>query len=287
MTRHYSPSALRAAIVLGVLVLLEALCRTGAIGRITMVPPTAMLAAAGRAFTDPTLRTAMLITSGEVVAAAAGSIAVGGAAGLVLWLLPALRRVANPVLGAWYAVPIFVFYPVMIVLFGVGQAPIIAIAFVFSLAAMVVATLSALDRIPAALVRTARIHRLGPARRVAFVLLPAAMPHLMVGMRLVIAYTLIAAIAGEFILSSAGIGHEIAFAYDNFETAKMYGLILIVVVLAVGLNAALGLGSRGGAGRSGTSRGSTGLDSVGLDSVGQDGGRPAVADAGVTAARHG
>jgi len=122
---------------------------------------------------------------------------------------------------------------------------------------------------------------------VAFVLLPAAMPHLMVGMRLVIAYTLIAAIAGEFILSSAGIGHEIAFAYDNFETAKMYGLILIVVVLAVGLNAALGLGSRGGAGRSGTSRGSTGLDSVGLDSVGQDGGRPAVADAGVTAARHG
>ncbi len=258
--------------LLGVLVLLEVLCRTGTVGRITMVPPTAMLAAAGRAFTDPALRAAMLITAGEVVAAASGSIVAGAAAGFVLWLLPALRRIADPVLGAWYAVPIFVFYPVMIVLFGVGQAPIIAIAFVFSLAAMVVATLSALDRIPAALVRTARIHRLGPARRVAFVLLPAAMPHLIVGMRLVIAYALIAAIAGEFILSSTGIGHEIAFAYDNFETAKMYGLILIVVVLAVGLNAALGLGSRG---------------SASLDSAGQDDGRRAGAGAGTAVAPHG
>lgn len=238
MTRRTAP-ALRFAILAAVLVALEVLCRTGAIGRITMVPPTAMVAAAAHAFADPALRAAMLVTVEEVVAATALSIAVGAAIGFALWLLPPLRRVAEPVLGAWYAVPVFVFYPVMIVLFGVGTVPIVAIAFVFSLAAMVVATVAALDRIPRALFRTARIHRLGPARRVAFVLLPAALPHLVVGMRLVVAYALIAAIAGEFILSSTGIGHAIAFAYDNFETAKMYGLILIVIVLATGLNAAL------------------------------------------------
>ena len=238
------PAFWRIAIVLGVLVGLEALCRMGAIGRITMVPPTAMLMAAGAAFTDPALRASMLATVGEVVAAAALSLVVGAALGLALWRKPGWRLVAEPVLGVWYAVPIFVFYPVMIVLFGVGQAPIVAIAFVFSLAAMVTSTLAALDRIPPALVRTARMLRLNPWRRVLYVLAPAALPHLLAGMRLVIAYTLIAAIAGEFILSSTGIGHEIAFAYDNFETGKMYGLIVIVIVLAVGLNAALGAGSR-------------------------------------------
>jgi len=236
--------AAQAAIVLGVLLLLEALCRAGVIGRITMVPPTAMLAAAARAFADPMLREAMLVTGREVLAATTLSIAVGAALGLLLWRLPALRRVTEPVLGAWYAVPLFVFYPVMIVLFGVGEAPIIAIAFVFSLAAMVVSTTAALDRIPRALFRTARIHRLGPVQQVVHVLLPAAMPHLFAGLRLVVAYALIAAIAGEFILSSSGVGHEIAFAYDNFETAKMYGLILIVIVLATGLNGLLGAGGR-------------------------------------------
>ena len=235
--------AAQAAIVLGVL-LLEALCRASVIGRITMVPPTAMLAAAARAFADPALREAVLVTVREVLAATALSIAADGALGFLLWRLPPLWRVAEPVLGAWCAVLLFVFYPVMIVLFGVGEAPIIAIAFVFSLAAMVVATTAALDRIPRALFRTARIHRLGPVQQVARVLLPAAMPHLFAGLRLVVAYALIAAIAGEFILSSSGVGHEIAFAYDNFETAKMYGLILIVITLATGLNWLLGAGGR-------------------------------------------
>jgi NitT/TauT family transport system permease protein len=136
-------------------------------------------------------------------------------------------------------VPMFVFYPVMIVLFGIGERPIVAIAVVFAIAAMILSTITALDRIPPALFKTARIHRLTLPQRVAFLLLPAALPHLMVGLRLVTAYALIATIAGEFILSSVGIGHEIAFSYDNFMTARMYGLILIVIVAAVGLNAAL------------------------------------------------
>ncbi len=237
-------AAIQAGLVLGALLLLEALCRTGIVGRITMVAPSLMVIAAVRAMADPALRGALLITASELLSATALSVVLGAAVGVGLFLLPPLRRIADPVLGAWYAVPLFVFYPVMIVLFGVGQAPIVAIAFVFSVGAMVTSTLSALDRIPRALFRVARIHQLGLARRIAFVLLPAALPHLVVGLRLVVAYSLIAAVAGEFILSSVGIGHEIAFAYDNFETAKMYGLIVLVILLATILNGLLSAGTR-------------------------------------------
>ncbi len=237
-------ASIQAGMVLGGLLLLEGLCRTGVIGRITMVAPSLMVAAALRAMADPVLRGALLITASELLSATVLSIVLGAALGIALFLLPAVRRIADPVLGAWYAVPLFVFYPVMIVLFGVGRMPIIAIAFVFSLGAMVTSTLSALDRIPRALFRIARIHQLSLPRRIAFVLLPAALPHLVVGMRLVVAYALIASVAGEFILSSVGIGHEIAFAYDNFETAKMYGLIVIVILLATGLNGLLSAGAR-------------------------------------------
>ncbi len=230
---------IRAGLILALVVVLEAVCRMGLITQITMVPPTVMVTAAFTALFDPALRASILLTLEEVVIAVVLSVAVGIAVGIGLFASKRLRAIADPILSAWYAVPIFVFYPVMIVIFGIGQQSIVAISFVFSLAAMVLSTCNALNRIPQPLFKTARLLQLGPLRRVAFILLPAALPHLVVGLRLVLAYTLIATIAGEFILSSAGLGHEISFAYDNFATAEMYGLILIVISAAVGLNAAL------------------------------------------------
>lgn len=222
-------------------VALELACRGGWIKHITMVPPSIMARAAVDVLLDPGIRASIMVTLAEVLIAITLAIVMGMAIGLWLFAVPWLRRLADPVLGAWYAVPIFVFYPVMIVLFGIGEKPIIAIAVVFAIAAMILCTVVALERIPPALIKTARMFRLSLRQRVAFLLLPAALPHLVVGLRLVTAYALIATIAGEFILSSVGIGHEIAFSYDNFMTARMYGLILIVICSAVGLNMMLGL----------------------------------------------
>ena len=61
------------------------------------------------------------------------------------------------------------------------------------------------------------------------------------GMKLVIVYAFIADIAGEFLLSDRGIGHEIAFAYNNFDNASMYGLILLVIALVLLLSGVLKL----------------------------------------------
>ena len=43
-------------------------------------------------------------------------------------------------------------------------------------------------------------------------------------------------IAGEFILSTSGLGHQIAYSYDNFDNPKMYGLILFVLSIATVFN---------------------------------------------------
>ena len=42
--------------------------------------------------------------------------------------------------------------------------------------------------------------------------------------------------AGEFILSTMGVGHEIAYAYDNFDNPRMYGLILFVLGVVTAFN---------------------------------------------------
>jgi NitT/TauT family transport system permease protein len=44
---------------------------------------------------------------------------------------------------------------------------------------------------------------------------------------------------GEFILAGSGLGFSISYAYDNFETRKMYALMLLVLAVAAGVNGAL------------------------------------------------
>ena len=113
------------------------------------------------------------------------------------------------------------------------------IGFVFGAAAMVIATLNGLDRVPRVLRKVARVHGLGPVAEALRVTLPAAAPHLFTGLKLALAYCFIGVIAGEFILSGSGLGHAIAYAYDSFDNQTMYALMLFVIVLAVALNAAL------------------------------------------------
>jgi len=66
--------------------------------------------------------------------------------------------------------------------------------------------------------------------------LPAALPHLLSGVKLAVSYCFIAVIGGEFIMSTSGVGHQIALAYDNFQGARMYGLIVLVLLITVTTN---------------------------------------------------
>ncbi len=58
-------------------------------------------------------------------------------------------------------------------------------------------------------------------------------------MRLAVAYAFIGVIGAEFIMSNTGIGYEISFAYNNFDNATMYPLILLIVLISIVVNAAL------------------------------------------------
>jgi len=59
------------------------------------------------------------------------------------------------------------------------------------------------------------------------------------GVKLAIAYTVIAIVAGEFILATAGIGKRIAFAYNDFDNPTMYGMLLLLLALVMAVNGAL------------------------------------------------
>jgi NitT/TauT family transport system permease protein len=230
---------IRLFVVVASIALLEAVCRLGLVSATVIISPTEMALSLWRILASGELNEDIFITFRNVVAAAAVSIALGFTLGVIIHLLPRLRRAIEPLLASYYAIPTFMFYPVFIIVFGVGSVAITVIAVLLALVGMITATLNGLDRIPAVLRKTARILRMSLPARALLVDLPAAAPHHFTGVKLSVAYSFIGVIASEFILSGSGIGYSIAYAYNNFNNRKMYGLMLLVIVAATVVNATL------------------------------------------------
>jgi NitT/TauT family transport system permease protein len=230
---------IRFGVVLAFCLALEALCRFGAIAHTVLIAPSEMATSMWDILRSGELNADILLTLRNVLLSSAIAVGLGFAVGAVIHALPRVRSAVEPLLASYYSIPTFMFYPVFIVVFGVGSQAIIAIAVLLSIVAMIASTLTGLDRIPPVLRKTARIFRMSPLARAVLIDLPAASPFLFTGVKLSFAYAFIGVIASEFILSGAGIGYSIAYAYNNFNNQRMYGLMLLVIVVATAANTAL------------------------------------------------
>jgi NitT/TauT family transport system permease protein len=237
--RVSSVALARAAVIIAAFAALEILCRVQIIDRVTMIPPSEMVLALWTILASGRFNADIAFTVWNSAVAVGIAVAGGFFIGALLHAMPRARRTVEPLLFAYYAVPIFVFYPLLVVAFGVGRAALIAMGVLFGIVAMVVNTMLGLDRVRSVIVKTAAVMRLGPWQRLLLVRLPAAAPHLVTGVKLAVAYAVIAIVAGEFILASAGMGKRIAFGYNDFDNQTMYGMLLLLLVLVMIVNGAL------------------------------------------------
>jgi NitT/TauT family transport system permease protein len=150
----------------------------------------------------------------------------------------------DPLFATCYAIPVFAFYPLLIILLGLGDAPQIMIAFMLGVVAVIVNTLNGLDRVPRVLKKTAQIYGMNRLDLAFSVTLPYAAPHVLTGVKLAVAYSLIGIIGAEFIMSRGGMGYEISFAFTNFDNATMYPLIVLILLTSITVNGLLSLWER-------------------------------------------
>jgi len=219
--------------------MLELACRLGAIDHRVVIPPSEMAIALYRMFAAGQFSAEMARTFGIVVAAVAISVVLGFVIGLVVHAVPRLRQALDPFFATYYAVPIFIFYPVLVAIFGLSAIPILLMGVATAIVAMIIATLNGLDRVPRVLSKVARVLRMGAIETALRLQLPAAAPYLFTGVKLATSYAFIGVIASEFILSPAGLGRVIADAYNDFNNPRMYALILLLLIVATVVNSAL------------------------------------------------
>jgi len=230
---------IRLIVIIVAIGILELACRTGLIDHRVMIAPSEMAVALARLLVSGSVNHDLLLTLGVVVTAVGLSVVIGFALGLMIHAMPRVRQALDPFFATYYAVPIFIFYPVLVAIFGLSLIPIVLIGIANAGVAMIIATLTGLDRVPRVLLKVARVHRMSRLDTAIKLQLPAAAPHLFTGIKLAVSYGFIAVIASEFILAPAGLGREIADAYADFNNPRMYALMLLVLIIATVINMGL------------------------------------------------
>lgn len=231
---------LRWLLLLAGLGVVEAVTRAGLVDPLKLPPPSQMAQALATLagsdeFYDDLTRTAV------TVGAAFGiGVVIGVPLGVAFWRVPLLGSVVEPYLVTMYAMPTLVFYPVLLAVMGLGAAPIITIAAVMAMIPIALNTMIALRGIPPMLPKLGRSIGCGTLQLYRKVLLPAATPLALPGLRLGFSYAVIGTVAMEFILAVKGIGFRAGYHYRDFDVTEMYAEVIVIAVLAVVANGLLG-----------------------------------------------
>lgn len=206
--------------------------------------PSTVFAALGTLLTKAQFWDDSKRTGIEVAVSIVFGSLLGLAAGLLFWKLPLVGRIFEPYLVSFYAVPLVLFYPVMIVLVGINAMSVIILATIMAAIPMALNTAVGLNAMPSVYMKLARSLRASPRQTLLAIAIPAAGPFIVAGLRLAVVYALIGTIAMEFTTAQAGLGYRIRYLYEIFDNTQMFAYIAAVVLLSCLLTVLLALVER-------------------------------------------
>jgi ABC-type nitrate/sulfonate/bicarbonate transport system permease component len=211
------------------------------------VPPSAVVPALGRLLTlesYPELPAGLWLTLREIAIAYALAIAGGVGVGATLGLNRLVGRAFGPIVAALYAVPAVVWYPSLMLFFGLDAASKIAFGFLLGFFPITLAVLAGMRQVSPHMIAVARAFGARPSVVFAKVMVPAMLFTLVGGLRTGLALTVVGVIVGEILGSKAGMGSLINHAYGLFRTADYVALVCVTLVVIMGSDALASLMER-------------------------------------------
>ena len=201
------------------------------------VPPSAVIPALRDLLllrSYPALSASLLLTVREIGAAYALAVGAGLGCGFMLGMHRVLGRAWGPMIAALYAVPAVVWYPSLMLFFGLDAASKIAFGFLLGFFPITLAVLAGIRQVNPQLVVVARAYGAGAVAVFVRVMLPSMLFTLVGGLRTGLALCVIGVIVGEILGSKAGMGALINHAYGLLRMGDYVALVLVTLVLVVG-----------------------------------------------------
>jgi ABC-type nitrate/sulfonate/bicarbonate transport system permease component len=229
---------------LGVIILLAAwqICSvTGVVDEHISSSPSEVWSELVKLFTKGTIWTPLGNTAIEVGIALAIIIVVGIPIGITLGRVPILRQMAEPIISILNSVPYVLFLPLIIFWFGLGTNARVLVVVWAGILPLIINSSAGVRNIDRDYLRVGRVFSVSRTRFFSSILLPAAMPFILTGLRLAIARALVGAIVVEFFLSTDGLGYFVQNATSNFEMSTAMAGITVMAIAALLLTRMVGI----------------------------------------------
>jgi NitT/TauT family transport system permease protein/taurine transport system permease protein len=232
------PDRLRFLVVIGIVCVWEALPHLGLVPPVLLAPLSATIVAG--IYDAPAFASSLATTCAEVAVGLAIAWLGGAFLGLILGSIRILRETLLPLASSVYAAPLVIIYPVLTAWVGIGPESKVLFAGLYGLFPMLLATAAGVQTVDKRLVVAARSMGATRAQVLLQVMVPAALPAIVSGLRLGAALVAIGVVVAEMLASTAGIGFLITQNRTMFKTAHVYFGILLVLVLAGTLDQLVG-----------------------------------------------
>jgi ABC-type nitrate/sulfonate/bicarbonate transport system permease component len=172
------------------------------------------------------------------------SIVLGVAAGTVIGLLPWLRELTEPVLEFFRAIPPPALIPIVMLLLGITDTMKIAVIVFGAVWPILLNTIDGVRATDSVMTETADAFRVTWWQRLWFLVLPAASPRIMAGVRQGLSVALILMVISEMFASSSGLGYRIVYFQRNFLIAESWSGIVLLGLIGVLLAVVFGFVER-------------------------------------------
>lgn len=166
------------------------------------------------------------------------SIIIGIGLGIAIGLARPLRWLLEPMLEFIRAVPSTIMIPVLLLLIGINDAMKITVIVLGCLWPVLLNTIEGVRSLDDVLTNTAKVYGIKGRTRVAYLVLPGALPQIMAGIRHALAVGLILMVVSEMFASTDGIGHAIINFQNRVAIPEMWSGIVLLGIIGVLLSVA-------------------------------------------------
>ena len=202
-----------------------------------LVPPSQMpsvvatVRALGQMAGDGSLWAGMLASIPRSLLGFALAVVVGTALGVGMALSRPFRTAVNPLVQLFYPLPKSALIPLLLVWFGLGDGSKVALVFLGCLLPVILSTFNGVSGVDKVAVWAARSMGASRAAVLWEVLLPAASPVIMAGLRTAVAFMFLLMVSSELVIATNGLGFLIGSLGDAGTYPAMFAVIVVVTAL--------------------------------------------------------
>jgi NitT/TauT family transport system permease protein len=226
----------KGAAILAFLLVWEALPRLGLVDPFILTPFSLVLQALAKLIVSGEMARHLLSSLQRALGGFSIAIAVGIPVGILMGWFKRFENFADPLLQVFRNTSILALFPVFILVFGLGELSKIAIIFWGTLWPTLLNTIAGVKGVDPLLVKSARSMGISQPGLLFHVILPAASPSILTGIRLSAANAVLVLVAAEMLGANSGLGFLIFYAEQSYAVPDMYAGILSLSLIGCGVN---------------------------------------------------